>query len=307
MKSLPSKFKTHSGHIKKIVKTILEVGGKKIVMVILFGSFARGTRVFEQYSEGNAVYTYASDYDLLVITKEKIYNKTNRCEGKIIKEVDKRFCTKHGHNPYLVIESIEYVNSELEKGCHFFSEIKKEGIILFDCKKFNLSEAKVLTEEEAKQMAKEDYDHWFNSSDGFLRYADLAIEEGDFKGSVFHLHQAAEHFYNCALLVLIGYKPKTHDLIQLGKLSYAQSNQFLPIFPISVREPKLKNRNFSKYYIQQLYDSNQKEDWFKLLQIAYIDSRYNKYYKIKKEQLEYLIERVKLLKEVVKAVCKERI
>ena len=46
---------------------------------------------------------------------------------------------------------------------------------------------------------------------------------------------------------------------------------------------------------------------FTLLKKAYIDSRYKIDYEIKKEELEYLSERVKQLRDLTEEVCKEKI
>ncbi|WP_231555726.1 hypothetical protein [Rickettsia hoogstraalii] len=44
-----------------------------------------------------------------------------------------------------------------------------------------------------------------------------------------------------------------------------------------------------------------------MLQKAYVDARYDKNYKITKEQLLYLIERVEKLKEITERICLKRI
>jgi HEPN domain-containing protein/predicted nucleotidyltransferase len=284
--TFPTQSKSHEETIRKIAEIATNAAKDKIAFVILFGSFARGDWIFDRYSEDNTIYTYASDYDFLVVTKEKTYKKNSRCEDKITKEVNEIFYSKYSHNPHFVIEPIDYVNSELEKGRYFFSDIKKEGILLYDSGEFKLSEPKFLSDEEIREIAREDYEHWFDKAEDFLNTFDLMFKNGKISTASFHLHQATEHFYNCALLVLTGYKPKSHNLCQLNKLSSAQSNQFLKIFPTATEEQK---------------------ESFKLLNKAYIDARYNKHFKITKEQLEHLITKVEHLKKIVEELCKERI
>ncbi len=46
---------------------------------------------------------------------------------------------------------------------------------------------------------------------------------------------------------------------------------------------------------------------FTLLKKAYVDARYKKDYKITKEQLEYLAERVKILQKLTKKICTAKI
>ena len=108
----------------------------------------------------------------------------------------------------------------------------------------------------------------------------------EYKTAAFLLHQATEHFFNCSLLTLTDYKPKTHNLDILNKLCSSQNHQFLTIFPTATEEQK---------------------NCFNLLNSAYIDARYEESYTISKEQLEYLIERVEILKEITKKTCEEKI
>jgi uncharacterized protein (UPF0216 family) len=54
--------------------------------------------------------------------------------------------------------------------------------------------------------------------------------------------------------------------------------------------------------------STQKEkDLFDLLKRAYVEARYDMSYKITREELEYLAERVKLLQQTTEKVCKAKI
>lgn len=290
--SLPERSKEHEDRIKEIANIIVKAAKDKIAFVILFGSFARGTWVRDRYSEDNSVYEYASDYDFLIIKKfKKKDDKENgisdfELERKIKREIELATIVRDSHNPHFVIEPLSYVNSELEKGRYFFSDIRKEGVLFYDSGEFQLSEPKVLSKEEIREMAKEDYEYWLKKAFNFLATFQFLFSKQEYIDSSFQLHQAAEHLYNCVLLVLTGYKPKSHDLCQLGKLAAAQSNRFLTIFPTATEE---------------------QEECFKLLNKAYIDARYNKNFKIAKDQLIYLASRIDLLKEVVKEVCKERI
>jgi HEPN domain-containing protein len=185
-----------------------------------------------------------------------------------------------------VIESIDYINSELEKGKYFFSDIKKEGILLYDSGDFKLAESKELSGEEKRKIAAEDYEHWFGKAEDFLLKFKTLFDVQKFNSAAFDLHQATESLYNCTLLTLGGYKPKSHDLIELNKLCCVHSHDFLTTFPTATKE---------------------QQDCFNLLQKAYIDARYNKSYVITKDQLEYLIGRVEKLKGLVERVCRDKI
>jgi predicted nucleotidyltransferase/HEPN domain-containing protein len=284
--SFPEKSKDFEETIRSIAAKIIEISQDKIAFIILFGSFAKGSWVFDRYSEDNTVYTYASDYDFLVVTKERNVKKNGISDSDLEKKIGEIAYSKYGHNPHFVIEPIDYVNSELEKGRYFFSDIKKEGIMLYDSGEFKLADAKVLSEDEVREIAWEDYEHWFAGGLSFLDTTYDRMKKDDFVKAAFQLHQATESFYNCTLLTLTGYKPKTHDLIELNKLCCAQSNDFLSIFPQATKD---------------------QQESFKLLNKSYIDARYNKHFTITKEQLEYLTKRVERLNSIVEKVCREKI
>jgi HEPN domain-containing protein/predicted nucleotidyltransferase len=289
--TLPQRSIDRESHIKEITDAILDCAKDKIAFIILFGSFARGDWVFERYSEDGIVYHYASDYDFLIITKSKKKDDENGIssfdlERKIKHEIRQRSVVRHIHENQFVIEPIDYVNAELKRGRYFFSDIKKEGILLYDSGELKLAEAKILSEKEKQAIARQDYKHWFGKAEEFLDHHLFGISKEYYSTAAFALHQATESLYNCALLVITGYKPKSHDLEDLNSLCASQLNDFLNIFPLATDEQK---------------------ECFKLLQKAYVDSRYNKNYKITKEQLEYLLSCVWKLKNLVEKVCKERI
>ncbi len=54
-------------------------------------------------------------------------------------------------------------------------------------------------------------------------------------------------------------------------------------------------------------NTDEEKECFDLLCRSYIEARYNKDFSISKEQLEYLISRVDILKDVTERLCKEKI
>ncbi len=100
------------------------------------------------------------------------------------------------------------------------------------------------------------------------------------------LHQATERYYAAIQLVFTGYKPKTHDLQVLSDQVYHLDRRFAEVFPRK---------------------SKQEDECFILLKKAYVDARYKDDYTISQEQLEYLSNRVLVLKELTEKICKERI
>ena len=90
-------------------------------MIILFGSYARGQWVEDTYTEGHITYEYISDFDILVLTRLKKTADNLIIRHKAIK------------TPVSVIyHSVGQVNYRLKEGRYFFSDIKKEGLLLYD-------------------------------------------------------------------------------------------------------------------------------------------------------------------------------
>ena len=54
-----------------IANVIRELVGDDLAMLILLGSYARGDWVNDRYVEGDIIYTYQSDFDLLLVSEHR--------------------------------------------------------------------------------------------------------------------------------------------------------------------------------------------------------------------------------------------
>jgi len=268
--------------IKEITSIIKE--NADVEMIILFGSYARGNWVEDIYTEGHITYEYKSDYDILVIVKTHSQVRKLSLWRKIRSLVG-RWSATHPRLS-MIVHDIQEVNQALSRKHYFFTDVKKEGVLLYDSKRFELAKAQKLTSEERKQIAQADFKYWFKSASYFFDNFKVNLEKRRYNIAAFELHQATERFYITALLVFTHYKPKEHDIEILGKQVDNLDPHFLSIFPRSTPE---------------------EDRLFELLKKAYIDARYNPKYKITRKELEYLAERVKKLQRVTKAICRERI
>jgi HEPN domain-containing protein len=237
--------------------------------------------------KGNT-YEYKSDYDLLIILSKNGHANSNSLTDSISARLKELKLTAPVHPIY---HGIEFVNHELSEGSYFFGDIKKEGILLFTTNRYQLADKRAMSPAEVQAKAQRDFDNWFKSAGMF--YEDFeanykkGVKDADYyKKAAFELHQATERYYGAIQLVFTGYKPKTHDIEDLGALAKACDMEFDKAFPKASKEEK--NR-------------------FELLKKAYVDARYNMDYKISKEDLEYLSERVQLLRKLTEEICKEKI
>jgi uncharacterized protein len=285
--TLPERSLVIKPLLDRITSEILIAGRDTIAMIILFGSYARGDWVSDEYTEGHITYSYQSDLDIMVVLKKgkHIGYAEPRIEKRLEKELVLDLFSK---KPWitLIFESIDYVNRQLEKGRYFYSDIKKEGVLLYDSGEFTLNEAKELSFEQRRAIAKEDFEQWFESGSEFLINTLNALQRNSLNRGAFYLHQATESFYSAIMLVFSGYKIKLHDIRKFGSLAGNYNAELWQVFP---------------------HSSVDERQAFKLLERAYIEARYNKEYKISREQLNFLVERVQKLQNLTERICLEYI
>lgn len=269
--------------LERIVNIIQGIESR-VEIIILFGSFARGQQVDDRYVEDNIVYSYKSDFDLLLVVE----NRELADDFVILDDIKETIRNnKEIQTPISVIlEDIEFLNEQLEIGRYFYTDIMKEGIILYDSKKLSLSKPRKLTSTEQVKIATEDYELWIKKAGGFFNSYVFNLEKEENNLAAFLLHQTAEALYNTILLVFSGYKPKEHDLEKLEKEAKRYVKQVVHVFPRKTRTDK------------ELFD---------LLNSAYIDARYRKDYEITRTELKLLANRIKKFKKLVEKSCKKKI
>jgi HEPN domain-containing protein len=253
-------------------------------MIILYGSHARGDWIEDTYREGHVTYEYKSDFDILVVTEDK---KTARNDS-LWYRVEERISGGHpDQTPVsLIAHHVQELNQRIEEGSYFFSDIKREGIWLYNSRRFKLARVRKLKPEERRLQAERDFKLWFGTANEFWIDFENAFKRRSYKKAAFELHQATEHAYAAALLVFTGYKPKTHNLANLGRRVASHDHAFMKVFPRKTDEE------------QRL---------FRLLKHAYVDARYSDKYRITRKELEYLAGRVKKLHALTRKICRARI
>jgi predicted nucleotidyltransferase/HEPN domain-containing protein len=268
--------------LRKITELILKVFPPGVEMIILFGSHARGDWVEDVHTEGHITYEYMSDYDILVVVdsmrKFRLKGYEDQAEDKAAKITDTPLT--------IIVHSAEEVNSALEEGRYFFSDIKKEGVVLHDTKNTKLARRKNLSPERRQEIAKEDFEKWFPSSRRFFEGYEFNFSKKYFEHAVFNLHQAVEHACHTLLLVFTGYKPKLHNLDKLKRRAKKFCPELADVFPAGTQE--------------------EKDLWLQLKK-AYIDARYNKSYKITEAELAWLAPRVERFQSLIEKACREKL
>lgn len=258
------------------------LAGGQVLKIILFGSYARGDWVEDPIGR------YFSDYDLLIVVDHEDLADTTEfwdtAEQRILKELSAGNLLRTPVN--FIVHSLQDVNHQLERGRYFFVDMVRDGILLHNLPSDPLAAPTELSPATALDEAQGYFDQWMESGSEALGTYHLVRQQGWSKKAAFELHQAAEHLYNCALLVLTLYTPKSHNLVRLRNLAEPLDPRLATIWPTT-----------SKF----------EKRCFELLRAAYIKSRYSRHYKITPEELDWLGERVSALKAAVEAVSKERL
>ena len=254
----------------------------RILKVILFGSHARGDRVEDPIGG------YFSDYDLLVVVNHDeladVAEYWTAAEDHLVRDyvVTKRLKTQVG----FIVHSLTDVNRQLKHGRYFFTDIVRDGIALYEAPDHPFAHPEPLSDAAALDEAQGYFDKWFPSSDAFLASAIFLSQRGNGNEAAFNLHQAAERLYHCLLLVRTLYSPKSHKLNFLRDLCEELDPRLIAAWP---RDTKFNQR------------------CFELLRRAYVDARYSPHYKITSEELAWLIERVAVLRDLVRTACDQRL
>jgi len=269
------------GEIHRIVELIEEI--QAVELIILFGSYARGDWV-EELSPDGYYFQYQSDFDILVIVETRKTSAQESLERDIEERISRTSTIKTPVS--VIVHDIDFVNRRLAKAQYFFSDIKKEGVLLYDSGRFTLKEPRELDPKERQKLAEEDFKYWFNSASSFFVTFQSVFDRGDYSQAAFLLHQVTERLYGTILLVFTRYKPSTHDLKELRKFVGALDQRLITVFPLGTDKEK---------------------HLFQLLRKAYVDARYKPSYKIERDELLWLRERVEKLRELTETLCKERI
>src|SRR4030042_841288 len=189
MKKSLAHLPKHKREELQLVTEIIRDECPTALMIVLFGSYARGDWVEDTYVENHITYEYASVFDLLVIVRSnKIVNSTDtwrRAEARA-----RRFPIRTWTN--LIVESIETVNNALARGHYFFTDIKKEGILLYHTGEFKLARPRKLNPRERRGNARAHFQQWYKSATDFYTTFEFNLKRRKYKLAAFLLHQAVE-------------------------------------------------------------------------------------------------------------------
>lgn len=256
--------------LETITGRIADTG--KAEIVVLFGSYARGN-----YKEKRGkTRGKKSDYDILAVssdyeTKKDLKSKLRGAFEDISVSVQ------------LIVEAINFVNSNLEERQFFFTDIKREGKVLYNSRNFKLSDSKELTPTQRREIAEKDFNMWFGTATKIMNSV-----RSDFRLASFDLQQVVEMCYTTVEMVFTHYNPYEHNLVELRERVLQFDSRIKNVLP---------------------YNTEEEEKLFDYLNLAYIGGRYHSEedFPVTKEQLNYWSKEAKKLLDLTEIICQERI
>lgn len=183
-------------------------------------------------------------------------------------------------------DDIKIVNKYLEEGRYFYTQIKQEGIVLYNSGKYKLARRRKLNYAEIKEQAQEYFDEKLNEANEFLVDTINAFNRGNYKRASFYLHQACENYYYAIRLTYTLRNNKQHNLSKLSSSVRGYSEDLKMVFP---------------------QDTLEEKRLFTLLKAAYVDARYNPHFVVTKEDINQLTPKVELLRDITKRICESKI
>ncbi len=260
--------------IETITQRIVDTG--KAEFVVLFGSYARGNYREKQ----GKIRGKKSDYDIFAVTAAE---SRSALEGELRGKFD-----DIAINVQVIIEDIDFVNSNLSEGQFFFTDIKREGKILYTSGRYTLAEPRELSPTRRREIAEADFEKWHGDAGTFFETAGFCTLRGAFRVAAFNYQQVAELCYTAVEMVFTHYQPHEHNLGILRQRAGNLDSRILDALPC---------------------DTDAQWKLFEHLNFAYIGGRYRSdaEYPVTETELDYWAEEAKWLLEITENVCQERI
>lgn len=250
----------------------------KILKIILFGSYSRDDWV-DAPETG-----YLSDFDILVIVShEKLTEIANYwyvAEDKIERD------PAIGRIVNVIVHTMAEVNSGLTQGQYFWRGVIKDGVELYALPGHPFATPKPLTPQEAADMAEKHQSEWLGKISEALAGAEFYAARQNVKDAAFLLHQAVERAYACFLLVHAFYFPRSHNIKFLRSQAETLDKALIAAWP---REHRADRRRFE------------------MLKRAYVEARYSDQYDLSAEDLAWLMDGARRLRDLVEAACRNRL
>ncbi|NOQ75766.1 MAG: HEPN domain-containing protein [Crocinitomix sp.] len=249
----------------------------RVDIIMLFGSYARGDFKTERGKEQGK----KSDFDILIVVESGDRRKhvVSKLRGAF-KDVEIVVQT--------LVVNISVVNKALEENQYFYSDIKKEGIELFNSGRYDFASFKGLSAPRRREIAETDFRKWFGDAEKAFKGFRFYLSEKDFGWASFMLQQTIEMSYTAIEMVFSHYNPHEHNLFALRDRCVRFHKQLKGVFH---------------------YNNEEHTKLFDQLNYAYIGGRYRneKEFPVDMDKIEFWEQETEVFLKLTKEICLERI
>jgi len=252
----------------------------RIDKIVLYGSYARGEWVDEHFTRVGK----HSDWDLIIIVNDERLANRSKYWQNVTERLSREYEITHRlRSPVqYFVYTMDQINTSLENGRYFFTDIIRDGVIIYEKDDSDFSLPQPLPPSDEYSMSKRYFDEWFRGASQFYGVYEFSFGNGWLKNAAYQLHQCVEKLYQTALLVYTLYTPHSRNVVELRRLA----EKFLP-------------------NLIQAWPRDEEEEIaaFEQLQHAYVKGDYPLDYEIAEDRLAWLGERTRLLSDLIRAGC----
>ncbi|HEY4148016.1 MAG TPA: HEPN domain-containing protein [Chitinophagaceae bacterium] len=260
--------------LKKVINTIITiVPAEKIFLLAVQTTCPGYATIFtgQQPAGGQPCH-----YWLLVLPESNLYRSNESWQDMI-----EHCCRTITPVTAWVIPVHKFVQW-LQAGQPFAARVCRDGFACHDAGRICLPAPPPSDEAETEEALCGECMQYINRSVEFFEGAELYYLRRRFKLAAFLLHQSAEQAYIAISWRATGFRPMVHSLEKLRRYALPFSEAAAAVFP----------------------QHNERElQLFRLLQKAYIDTRYTSDYEVSGEDLLCLMGRVEKLMEIARRSC----
>ena len=235
------------------ITAIIRARCRDSVMIVLFGSYARGDYINDRrvHADTQLVTEYHSDLDILVL----VHNGHKLRKSKIWHSIehDIEDSPRIQTRVHLISEYLKRFNTALRDSEFFYTDIIKEGIVLYSAPDLTLAEPVPMTQEKRREFAIGYLDKFYSLSVSKKAMFELAYQRQDYIEAIWNLHQLCERLFDTWLLVHTHYKPREHDLFILRARVATREQAVLALFPLNTEEDKARLDFLNKAYVDARY------------------------------------------------------
>jgi hypothetical protein len=211
--------------LEKLLKRIRHLTTPKLIMVWLYGSYARGDYINSRnvYPDG-LVTEYHSDLDILLVMNQAGRNKKQKEKQRHNLRIRFTEETDIKTKLHILFVEMEVFDKALEEGNYFYEDVLKEGRLLFDRGHPLLPQIGEHDPQRRRRKSEAWFVKFYPVVVGFKRMVEFNYQISDDRLTMLSLHQMSEHLFHVLDLVFTNYKMRSHDLNEL----LGECGAFLP-------------------------------------------------------------------------------